>query len=153
MTRGDGDLTQALYEWNMRTAAAFFEDLGAFEVLLRNAIDKRFRARFCATKTAAPWYQQVTTLSDKAKEKVAIAVDRATKKGTIPEDPNRVVAELSFGFWRYLLSRQYSTTLWPVIQGAFVPVGPSQARPPNCRQQGRQPLLPQEPRRPPRTDL
>ncbi len=32
----------------------------------------------------------------------------------------RIVAELSFGFWRFLLSRRYLTTLWiPALQNAF----------------------------------
>jgi hypothetical protein len=33
--------------------------------------------------------------------------------------PGKVVAELSFGFWRYLLANRYSTTLWPATRHAF----------------------------------
>jgi hypothetical protein len=123
VTRDDAGLTLALYEWNMRTAAAFFEDLGAFEVLLRNSIDIRLRAKYCPTATALPWYRQVS-FNDKAKAKVDIAVERATLKGTVPEDPDVVVAELNFGFWRYTVSKYYSGTIWPFIQNAFQPESP-----------------------------
>jgi hypothetical protein len=122
VTRGDATLTLELYEWNMRTAAVLFEDLGAFEVLLRNSIDMRMRARYGGTKAALPWYRQVV-LSDKAKEKLQVAIDRVTDHGSIAEDPDGVVAELSFGFWRFLLSRQYQGTIWPIILPAFKPPG------------------------------
>ena len=38
----------------------------------------------------------------------------------------RVLAELSFGFWRYLLSSRYEATLWtPVLRHAFPLLQPS----------------------------
>ncbi|MEV5440916.1 hypothetical protein AB0K80_33680 [Streptomyces sp. NPDC052682] len=43
---------------------------------------------------------------------------------TIPRE--RVIAELSFGFWRSLLARQYKTKLWPGLAGAF-PHAPNRA--------------------------
>jgi hypothetical protein len=106
-----------LYEWNKAVSAAFFEDLGAFEVLLRNAIDLKLRAKYQATASAPPWYQSVP-LSDKAKEKVTEAIDSVARRG--PVDQDKVVAELSFGFWRYLLGARYQASLWPVLQSAFV---------------------------------
>ncbi|GGQ47929.1 hypothetical protein ACFFKE_08505 [Streptomyces mutabilis] len=38
----------------------------------------------------------------------------------------KVIAELSFGFWRFLLARQYKTNLWPDLAGAF-PYAPNRA--------------------------
>ncbi|PZS07012.1 MAG: hypothetical protein DLM55_11720 [Acidimicrobiales bacterium] len=44
---------------------------------------------------------------------IAVARQRATTgKSAKPETPGRVVAELSFGFWRYLVATQYDRTLW-----------------------------------------
>jgi hypothetical protein len=31
----------------------------------------------------------------------------------------KIVAELPFGFWRYLLAKRYSATLWPAIRHGF----------------------------------
>lgn len=43
---------------------------------------------------------------------------------TIPR--GKIIAELSFGFWRFLLARQYKTSLWPDGAGAF-PHAPNRA--------------------------
>src|SRR5262249_1416017 len=52
------------------------------------------------------------------------ARDRATQEGRV-ETPGRVVAELSLGFWRYLLTTYYDGTLWrDTLYRAF----PGQAR-------------------------
>lgn len=114
---GNAALTLALYEWNMEAATAIFRDLGAFEVLLRNAIDLKLRARYQAATSAPPWYRQVV-LRDKAMEARDVAIGRATAGGK-PEDQDVVTAELSFGFWRYLLARTYQASLWPIILNAF----------------------------------
>lgn len=31
----------------------------------------------------------------------------------------KVIAELSFGFWRYLVAKRYQATAWPALQKAF----------------------------------
>lgn len=33
--------------------------------------------------------------------------------------PGKIVAELSFGFWRFLLARRYTASLWPAMRPAF----------------------------------
>lgn len=43
---------------------------------------------------------------------------------TIPR--GKIIAELSFGFWRFLLARQYKTNLWPDLASAF-PHAPNRA--------------------------
>lgn len=40
---------------------------------------------------------------------------------------NQLVAELNFGFWRFLVAKQYRTTLWPLAgKYAFPNIDPSQ---------------------------
>jgi hypothetical protein len=125
----DNSHALALYDWNMSASAALFEDIGAFEILLRNAIDLRLRDRYQAIAAASPWYHQAP-LQDRAADDVAAAIDKVTHKGRDPEDQDKVVAELSFGFWRYLLSSRYHTTLWPTMLPAFShrPSGAAAAR-------------------------
>ena len=112
----DGNFEQAfaLYEWNMRVSAAMFHAIGMLEVVLRNALhDQLSRARGRA------WYHSAP-LDFAAQRDVQQAVQRATRSGTPAEVPGKVIAELSFGFWRFLLSRKYHTSLWvPVLYRAF----------------------------------
>lgn len=112
----------ALYEWNMAVSAALFHSIGALEVVVRNALHDQL------ARTLGPtWYRRVP-LAAAAKDDVARAIDRATRGGAERELPGKVVAELPFGFWRFLLSRRYHTSLWvPVLYRAF-PRHPDAAR-------------------------
>jgi hypothetical protein len=48
------------------------------------------------------------------------AARRRARRGGAVETPGRVVAELSFGFWSFLLSGRYERTLWlPCLRPAF----------------------------------
>ncbi|SDH23142.1 hypothetical protein SAMN05216553_11844 [Lentzea fradiae] len=44
-----------------------------------------------------------------------------------PASDGQTIAELSFGFWRFLLAKKYATTLWPDLAGAF-PHAPNRSR-------------------------
>ena len=48
----------------------------------------------------------------------------------MPELEGKVIAELSFGFWRYLVAKRYQATAWPALQQAFPlhPAGSSAPR-------------------------
>lgn len=50
-------------------------------------------------------------LSDLAHDDIAAARYRVQKLGR-PETPGRVIAELNFSFWKFLLARRYEATLW-----------------------------------------
>ena len=53
-------------------------------------------------------------------EQVSVARQQATDGGQHPVVPGKVVAELHFGFWRYLLASKYYTALWvPALSAAF----------------------------------
>lgn len=81
----DGDQAQAtaLYDWNVCVSAVFFEALSYGEVLLRNAIDAQFPPLRHDESAAESW------LSARA----------------------RLVANLSFGFWKALFDKHYKD-LW-----------------------------------------
>jgi hypothetical protein len=49
--------------------------------------------------------------SRRVREGIAVARARARRAGR-SEEHGKVVAELSFGFWRYLCTRPYQTSLW-----------------------------------------
>lgn len=107
-----GDLTEAvrLYEWNLAVSGALYEALGILEVVLRNALSTQLTAHHGTL--AGQWYDDpLEVLSDLAHEDIA-AARRRVRKLRRPETPGRVVAELTFGFWKFLLAKRYEATLW-----------------------------------------
>jgi len=120
--RGDEALALGLYRWNATASAGMHMCLGHVEVLMRNAMD----AQLTAMSPIGPWYIILgPKLNAHAHEDVRKARTRATMNGR-SETQGRVVAELAFGFWRYLASPQYHRTLWtPGLRRAFpgVPIG------------------------------
>jgi hypothetical protein len=113
-----GDVAAAitLYRWNASTAAAFWEVLGHGEVILRNAMHDQLAVQHQRRGDPGEWFDDPRrVLTPAALDDVRVARRRAGTGAT----PGKVVAELSLGFWRYLLARRYSATLWPAIVHAF----------------------------------
>jgi hypothetical protein len=106
-----------LHRWNTAVSAALFEDLANVEVVLRNALDERLQAWHVARHGSGDWWDDPDrVLEPQRHEDVAIAKARLTK----PATHGRILAELNFGFWRFLLSRRYEATLWtPILRHAF----------------------------------
>ncbi|MET9296426.1 hypothetical protein [Streptomyces sp. NPDC003077] len=123
---GDTAAALVLYRWNSDLAAAFFEPLGHLEIMLRNALDARLVARQQRRGRTAEWYTDpAVPLSGKARGDIVQARQRASGSGTATPR-GKIIAELSFGFWRFLLARQYRASLWPDLAGAF-PHAPDRA--------------------------
>lgn len=117
-----GDLGRALllYRWNASLSAALWETLGHGEVLLRNAIHDALTTRHGMRGNPGYWFDDVDHELDKrARDEIITARRRARRSGGVGAPPGKIVAELPFGFWRYLLARRYSSTLWPAIRHAF----------------------------------
>ncbi len=108
----DEDVAQAtaLYDWNICISAVFFEVISYTEVLLRNAIDAQFGPVQHDQPARGSWLCDEAILTPKSLERVSEAIlniERMKKEPTRA----RVVANLSFGFWRALLDRRYNP-LW-----------------------------------------
>lgn len=113
-----GDLGTALglYRWNASVSAAFWEVLGHGEVILRNAMHDQLSAHHQRRGLPGEWFDDPQgVFNSRTTDDVQTAKRRAGRGAP----PGKVVAELSFGFWRYLLANRYSTTLWPAIRHAF----------------------------------
>ena len=105
-----------LYRWKASVAAAFWEVLGHGEVVLRNVIHNELTAHHQLRGDPGEWFDDPQrVLTQQALDDVKLAKRRAGPGAP----PGKVVAELSFGFWRYLLVRRYAATLWPAIRHAF----------------------------------
>ncbi|MGL3198409.1 MULTISPECIES: hypothetical protein [Curtobacterium] len=120
---GSATAAVRLYEWNMRAAASVMELTGVVEVIARNALDRELRA-WADRRTGAPWFD-VAPLDARGRADLANARARASRDGRRGEVHGRVIAELTFGFWRYLVESRYLTALWtPALHRAF-PHGPA----------------------------
>ncbi|CAB4770240.1 MAG: hypothetical protein F2934_10445 [Actinobacteria bacterium] len=104
-----------LYEWNCSVSGAMFELLGHVEITVRNALHDKLTS-WCSEKgVPGHWFDNghglllPQAMSDIEKAKLRLV--RAGK----PITPSAVVSELNFGFWRFLLTKRYRTTLWPAI--------------------------------------
>jgi hypothetical protein len=107
---GDLHAAMRLYEWNLAVSGAFYEALSILEVALRNALSSQLAAHHGTL--AGQWYDDpLGVMSDLAHDDIAAARRRVRKLGRA-ETPGRVVAELNFGFWRFLLTKRYEATLW-----------------------------------------
>jgi hypothetical protein len=108
------DLTAAvaLYRWNAEVSAALGTTLGHLEVLLRNAMHRELTEWSTRQNSEARWYLDPgQVFTPEARRDIAKARERVTRNGR-EETPGRVVAELPFGFWRFLLATRYDGTLW-----------------------------------------
>jgi len=133
-----------LYEWNVELSGAVYEALHIAEVVLRNAIDRQLAAWNVTQADATTGRQHVADwLMDPARllvrllgQDLAKARDRAKtavregKPGGRTAGHDDVLAQMTFGTWRYLLpgrdpGRQY---LWRnAVQAAFPHLASSSA--------------------------
>jgi hypothetical protein len=107
---GDHETAVARYVWNARISAAMFETLHHVEVLLRNAIDAQFPPVNPADAPRHTSLEDATMLSEESRKRVVETIARITRDGKKPTR-GRVVAGLSFGFWRALFDKRYDR-LW-----------------------------------------
>jgi len=126
---GDPERALALYEWNAQLSAAVFRDLAHVEIGLRNAYDTALSARWPGpahwtapqTPLFAPLYRTRGGGPTDVNARSRAALERARDDaGGLTAAPGKVVAELMFGFWRYLSSAAHEKTLWvPYLNRAF----------------------------------
>ncbi len=115
-----------LYVWNGAITAAFWEQLGHLEVLLRNTLDGRLATRHIEHNRSGTWLDDPAgELTKQARLDIKTARDRVRVKGKRASH-GQTVSELSFGFWRFLVAKQYSSTLWPDLASGF-PHAPNRA--------------------------
>lgn len=118
----DGDLERSirLYEWNSAVSGALFEVLADVEVILRNAIHTTMTEWSISKGHGPDWYDNSHGLLGSRLEKHVARARARVEEQKRQVSPQRIVSELSFGFWRYLLTSKYRTTIWPILSnGAF----------------------------------
>ena len=123
-TRHDPRAAIRLYDWNVLASGALLEDIARLEVVFRNGadvalIDYQHKGTSKDNRAPKEWYGNHDLFTQRGVELINAARRRATRSGQ-PERHGKVIAELSFGFWRFLCAKTYLTSLWvPALCGAF----------------------------------
>lgn len=102
------------YFYNLELSEALYPTLQAFEIALRNSIDLALTRHFgnefwfdvpnlypSSPSGKSPWQRKA----------LRAARQKLTEEGK-PHDPDRIVAEMHFGFWHGLLNRPFERNLW-----------------------------------------
>lgn len=113
-----GDTAQALrlYMWNTALSEALYGPLQGLEITLRNKIHQCLYEVF-----GAYWYDAPGLGLRHAQQQHIDRAKQALDFQGKPLEPDRVVAELSFGFWVGLFGPKYETQLWrPHLRKLFV---------------------------------
>lgn len=113
----DPDKTDALarYYWNVGLSEALYPALQALELAFRNTLHNTLTD----VKGQPNWYDCKDLLEQRELDQIAAARKRLSDQNK-PDDPGRVVAELTFGFWTSLLDRRYDRKIAvPCMAKAF----------------------------------
>lgn len=103
---------EALYLWNTHLTKTYLADIEHLEVLLRNCIHDALTGRY-----GQRWFDNGRiAFSNEAGKSIRKAKRRAGGRGA---PPGKIIAELSFDFWRFLLSRHYQASIWPQVEKAL----------------------------------
>ena len=125
VSAGSWESARRLYEWNVHLSSSVMGLTGMVEVFIRNALDAEL-TRLAESRGSQEW-----TCSIKLDHKGLADLEKARSRSHQSTTHGRVIAELTFGFWRYLVSHKYLTSLWiPALVKAFphLDTDPAQAR-------------------------
>ncbi|UPL10696.1 Abi family protein [Microbacterium sufflavum] len=131
---GDRTRALALYEWNVALGQSMMHDIAHFEVALRNAYDAAISASWPYrthwllhpdSPAVMPIWRTRDVKGIKRGSDVNFLnrknVDDAIKRcGFGKATPGKVLAELTFGFWRQFTTKSMEKTVWvPYLHKAF----------------------------------
>ncbi|MFT7475779.1 MAG: hypothetical protein ACI81L_002720 [Verrucomicrobiales bacterium] len=112
---GDRDRAVKLYYWTGDVGGALLVDFRHLEVILRNHIHNTLTKHTNEYHTiTGEWYEDERWVkhhwwNTAAQRELDFAVSKA---GGPAASADRVIAELPFGFWRYVLSARYEQSFW-----------------------------------------
>jgi len=121
---GNERYAMAAYRHNLLLSEALTPFICTFEVSLRNAIHGQLSRHYCRVDWWESWRgdprfsRQLTDIA---------GVRRKLHRRKEPQTPDKVVAELTFGFWSTLFNSEYQAELWSPLRRAF-PYCPKQLR-------------------------
>lgn len=128
---GDRERAVDLYHWSARMAGAVHVDLGYFEISFRNRLNDALavhHGRLHGRPVGSSWLDPPRWVrhhwwDQPAQSAIDDACRRAHHRPPYSPQPDAVVAELGFGFWRHLVTVRYEQSLWvPILDYAFIAI-------------------------------
>ena len=113
---GDEAKVVAHYKANLALAESLYTSLSVFEVTLRNALSKELE-RMMGRKDWYAVFPSNPALKSLTSE-VTVAIRHISQRGEMVS-PDKIIAELTFGFWVTLLNSEYELSLWKSLRLAF----------------------------------
>lgn len=124
LSSGDRDVATRLYEWTGSLAGALFTDFRHLEIVFRNRVDRALMAHARSLDSSIlswlddSWLPARSNGWDDGANK-AIKKAGQMARGSSPSHDARI-AQLTFGFWRYILKARYEEPFWiPALDAAF----------------------------------
>ena len=105
LAKGDRRRALQIYAYNAALGSTFHGPLQALEVTLRNAVHDAMSAA-----SGVRWFESPQL--DRPQRDAVTKAKHKLGRGTGAQDPGRIVAELSFGFWVALFAKRYEAALW-----------------------------------------
>ena len=110
---GVSDRALRLYQWNIRVSAALFELLATVEVVVRNALHEQLTTWNSENFADGNWFENRHGYLLPRTVAVILDTEGRIRRECLVRGETTLLTMLPFGFWRYLLSNRYRTTLWP----------------------------------------
>jgi Abi-like protein len=128
----DPEAALRLYEYNCRLSGAAWVTIGDIEITLRNIVATAVSDLHATVRPGGKhrWYDDPSWFPPERKwltSEALLSIETAKKRlrdpgtdGSVRPHEGQIVAELTLGFWRYLLIARYEHTLWnPAIRACF----------------------------------
>lgn len=116
LNNGDVMKVAAHYKANIALSESLYTSLSVFEVTLRNALSKELE-RMMGRKDWYSVFPSNPALKSLTSE-VTVAIRHISQRGEMVS-PDKIIAELTFGFWVTLLNSEYELSLWKSLRLAF----------------------------------
>ena len=108
------------YFWNLRLCEALYPTLNAVEIALRNSINSALNNYYNNEYWfEGEWTNNSLLVESTQYTQIEDARSKLRKRNS-EENPGRIVAELSFGFWVGLLNRPYEEKIWSLNDYALL---------------------------------
>ncbi len=104
------------YTVNIELSESFYSILSVFEVALRNSLNRELTEHFRTSE----WYLKIENINGLRNLRNSIKTAKrhiASRNENITS--NKVIAELTLGFWVKLLNAEYERILWKPLRKAF----------------------------------
>ena len=114
----NGDVTKvaAHFKANIALSESLYTSLSVFEVTLRNALSEELE-RMMGRKDWYSVFPSNPALKSLTSE-VTVAIRHISQRGEMVS-PDKIIAELTFGFWVTLLNSEDELSLWKSLRLAF----------------------------------